>query len=104
MIAVMIMCGGLFGERETIYSMDPTACSVGWFTSLLVRLREREVLLTGSGEQYSCEGAGQPSQPSDHAANLQDSKDAFNKEMALTSLRAKESCSEKFILWIQNWL
>ena len=59
MIAVMIMCGGLFGERETIYSMDP---------------------------------------------NLQDSKDAFNKEMALTSLRAKESCSEKNILWIQNWL
>ena len=70
MIAVMIMCGGLFGERETIYSMDPTACSVGWFTSLLVRLREREVLLTGSGEQYSCEGAGQPSQPSDHAVYL----------------------------------
>ena len=50
MIAVMIMCGGLFGERETIYSMDPTACSVGWFTSLLVRLREREVLLAGSRE------------------------------------------------------
>ena len=59
MIAVMIMCAALFGERETIYSMDP---------------------------------------------NLQDSKDAFNKEMALTSLRAKESCSEKNILWIQNWL
>ena len=37
------------------------ACSVGWFVSLLVRLCEREVLLAGSGEQYSCEGAGQPS-------------------------------------------
>ena len=40
-----------------------SACSVGWFVSLLVYLRVREVLLTGSGEQYSCEGAGQPSQP-----------------------------------------
>jgi hypothetical protein len=36
--------------------------------------------------------------------NLQDSKDAFNKEMALTSLRAKESCSEDFRIWIQSWL
>ena len=40
-----------------------TACSVGWFVSLLVRLCEIEVLLAGSGEQYSCEEADQPSQP-----------------------------------------
>ena len=38
-----------------------SACLVGWFVSLLVCLCEREVLLASSGEQYSCEGAGQPS-------------------------------------------
>jgi len=43
-----------------------TACSVGWFVSLLVRLREREVLLAGSDEQCFCEEAGQPSE---HAAS-----------------------------------
>ena len=55
------------------YGRDPThllAFSVGWFVLLLVRLCEREVLLAGLGEQYSCEGAGQPSQLSDHAVGL----------------------------------
>jgi len=41
--------------------MAQASCSVGWFVSLLVRLCEKEVLLADSGEQYSCEGGGQPS-------------------------------------------
>ena len=45
--------------QELPYPRNHSACSVGWFVSLLVRLREREVLLAGSGEQYLCEGAGQ---------------------------------------------
>ena len=32
--------------------------SAGWFVSLLIHLREREILLTSSDEQYFCEGAG----------------------------------------------
>ena len=51
-------------------NVNIAACSVGWFISLLVRLYEREVLLASLGEQYSCEGAGQPSQLSDHAVGL----------------------------------
>ena len=41
--------------RQVLWLSGParglSACSVGWFVSLLVRLCEREVLLVGSREQ-----------------------------------------------------
>ena len=38
-----------------------SACSVGWFVSLLVRLCEREVLLASSDEQCFVRGLASPS-------------------------------------------
>jgi len=64
-----------FSQFITLYQCPEgtPACSVGWFVSLLVRLCEREILLSGSDEQCFCEGLASPapaSQPSDHAAQL----------------------------------
>jgi len=54
------------GRRDCVCQglhREVSACSVGWFISLLVHLYKREVLLIGSDKQELCEGAGSQPQP-----------------------------------------
>ena len=76
-------------------SPQPSACSVSWFVSLLVGLCEREVLLTGSDEQYFYEEAGQPSSSQPAQRTRYDRWKRLREELAVGCIYVRDcGCGE----------